>query len=183
MSSAWGSHNRPGICPACAGGLPWMIFISKSLPAQASAAAKMSTACYCVFPLLSDFFRFGLNCAGEARLDRFLIRRGFFTHTTDAKWGRPARRTQHLTPGGLGSRDAICASTPTAYSCSVYGTHHYHLADWVSMSARLGQKTVTVNFSDLKVYRLLVKASNAVQLRARLKPGDDDHDAQAPIQK
>ncbi len=52
----------------------------------------------------SDFFRFGLNCAGEARLRPLSIRASLFTEATRAERGCSTRRAQLIPAGCLGGR-------------------------------------------------------------------------------
>jgi hypothetical protein len=100
----------------------------------------------------SDFFRFGLNCAGEARLDRYLAGQ--------------ASSPQPPTPNGV-----VPPGAPSSSRLAVWAVQRdlrFYVNDVFLFSIRdaslpeggiglyvraTGTEAVTVNFSDLKVYQ------------------------------
>ena len=100
----------------------------------------------------SDFFRFGLNCAGEARLDRYLAGQ--------------AASLQPPTPNGVVPPGAPSSSRLAVWAVErdlrfyVNGIFLFSIRDaslpagGLGLYARAaGAEAMTVNFSDLKVYQ------------------------------
>jgi hypothetical protein len=100
----------------------------------------------------SDFFRFGLNCAGEARLDRYL--------SGQASSSYPPTPNGAVPPGAPSSSRLAVWAVQRDFRFYVNGVFLFSIRDaslpagGLGLYARAaGPDTVTVNFSDLKVYR------------------------------
>jgi hypothetical protein len=100
----------------------------------------------------SDFFRFGLNCAGEARLDRFL--------SGEASSPKPPEPNGVVPPGAPSSSLLAVWAVERDLRFYVNGIFLFSIRDASLPSGGLGlyvraagSEAVTVDFSDLKVYQ------------------------------
>lgn len=100
----------------------------------------------------SDFFRFGLTCAGEARLDRYLA--------GQASSSQPPTPNGAIPPGAPSSSRLAVWAVQRDLRFYVNGVFVFSIRDASLPSGGLGlyvraagPDAVTVNFSDLKVYQ------------------------------
>ena len=100
-----------------------------------------------------DFYRFSLSCNGEARLDRFLNGR--------ASSPQPWLMSGAIPPGAPSSSRLAVAATGKELRFFVNGEYLFTVSDSSIPSGSLGvfaraasDTPVTVNFTDLEVYRI-----------------------------
>jgi hypothetical protein len=100
----------------------------------------------------SDFFRYGLNCAGEARLDRYLAGEASAPH--------PPKPNGVVPPGAPSSSRLAVWAVGRDLRFYANGVFLFSIRDASLPAGGLGlyvraagSEAVTVNFSDLKVYQ------------------------------